>query len=193
MHENQPRTVKRVVLVILATSLALAVPAGADKDVHEMPVTAHDEATPCVQDTAPCLAIETVTGLIEDDDQLALTFENNGTQPHSLLIAPGSSADAENGTPAEAAFVELGTIEPGESVEATVDIPEGTDTLHLFCAEEDHEQRGMHLSRNVHPGGSVAEAENETIGPPGEDRIPMGPSFAFAAFILAGLLARRRG
>lgn len=183
----------RIVLLVVAVTVALSIPSVADEEVHEIPVTANDEASPCVQDTAPCLAIETVTGLIEDDDQLAVTFENNGTQPHSLLIAPGSSADPENGTPAGAAFVNLGPVEPGERAETTVAVPQGTDTLHIFCDEGDHEQRGMHLSRNVHPGGSVAEAENETIGPPGEDRIPMELGLAVLVLAVAAALVRRRG
>lgn len=193
MPAIDPRPATRGLALALLAVLALAGTAGADQDVHEMPITAHGEASSCVQDTSPCLAVETTTGLIEDDDRLDLSFANNGSQPHSLLIAPGSEADPENGTPAKAAFAELGPIDPGETVEVSVEVPGGTDTLHTFCDVGDHEEQGMHLSRNVHPGGSVQKAENETIGPPGDQgRIPLGLTAGIAALGLASVAARRR-
>jgi len=193
MRATPVRIIVAAVVVALVASVAFAGSAVADRDVHGMPVTAHDESSSCVQETAPCFAIGgDATGLIEDDDELALTFTNNGTSSHRLVIAPGAEADPGNGTPTEAAFVELGPIEPGESVEQTVAVPRGTDTLHLFCDVGDHEQQGMHLSRNVYPGDSVQKAENQTIGDPGEDRIPSGPWIALAALGATGLLCRRR-
>lgn len=177
---------KRWLPLLVLVGLLLATPAAlADENVHQRNVTAHDDAGPCVKDTAPCFAIEAAHGLVEDTDRLTITFTNNGTQPHSLLLASAEAADPENGTPTDEAFLTLGPIDPGETVEATTEIPDGIAWIHLFCDVGDHEEQGMHETRNVYPGGSVQEAENQTIGDPPEERIPSSAAATIAA-IAAG-------
>lgn len=182
--------------VLLVGLLIAAAPAVlADEDVHERHVTAHNDAANCVSDAEPCFDVAESQGLIEDDDELVVTFENNGTQPHSLLLARAEDADPENGTPSDDAFLSLGPIEPGETVEATTEIPNGTEWIHLFCDVADHEEQGMHETRNVYPGGSVQEAENQTVGEPGGDQIPSASATAMVALAIGAAVVadRRRG
>jgi len=177
--------------VVLGLVLVSVPSALADKDVHEFRVIAHNDAANCVEDAEPCLEMPFRHGLIEDTDRVRFTFENNGTQSHSLLVAPGEAADPANGTSPEDAFLSLGPIEPGQTAGEAAEVPNGTETLHVFCGVDDHEETGAHLSRNVHPGGSVQEAENETIGDPGQGT-PVPAWTVLAGLALAAIVGYRR-
>jgi hypothetical protein len=184
-----------ILLAVVVLLVAAALSVHADRDVHDVRVVAHADAANCVKETEPCFEIPEHGGLIEEDDRINVTFANNGSQRHALAIAPGEAADPANGTSPEDAFVFLGPIEPGENATAATSIPNGTDSMHLFCTVGDHEEDGMHELRNVFPGGSVQEAENETIGDPGdESQAPLAaaPSLTGLAIAALALGVRRR-
>jgi hypothetical protein len=167
--------------------LACAGLAGAQSS-HAVNVTANDDPEPCVQDTAPCFTVSNWT-LVEERDTLQVTVRNGGTQAHGLAVATGEQAAEEgNATPREAAFLEVDAVGPGATATATASVPDGTDTVHLFCPVDDHEEQGMHLTRNVYPNGSVAEGRQSGPGLGDPDDAPV-PAVAGLVGLVAGALA----
>lgn len=184
-----------IILLVLLLSLAVGVQA---QDTHEVHVLVHDEATDCIADEAPCYEIvDDAWSLVSAGDTLELTFENNASAAHALNIAAGANASDERETNRSQAFAQLGPIEPGQTTEASAQIPPGTDTAYLFCHLGSHEAEGLNLLRNVYPAGSV-EAGREG-GPglrePGESPTPTSATWVLVGLAAAALVAagQRRG
>jgi hypothetical protein len=155
-----------VTLIVAIAGLALAAnPATADRDRFEAQVVAHDDATNCVADEAPCYEIANDGWtLVEVNDTIDVTFENNASQPHALNIAPGSAEEDDANTSTEQAFLRIEPVQPGQTASASATLPAGTDTAYLFCHLDDHEAQGLHLLRNVHEENTVEKAEERGPG-----------------------------
>lgn len=179
----------------LAALIAVVASAGAglaEPTTHEIDVLAHDEPDDCVADQAPCLAIaDAGWSLVSERDELVVNFTNNGTQAHALAIAPGAAAE-DDPQPSEAAFLRLAPVDPGDSTRGRAQIPNGTDTAHLFCLDTDASEPCGNLTRNVYPAGSVEEGRQSGPGLGEPDETPLDPGLGLLGLSLAGLAARRR-
>lgn len=178
-------------LILLAGVLLL--PGALAGETHQIDVIAHEEPADCVDDEGPCLSIPAdAWSLVSEGDELEVTFENNGTQPHGLGLVQGDLADETNGTAPEDAFLLVDAIEPGERIQANATVPNGTDAVHLFCPVGDHEPDGMHLLRNVYPAGSVEEARERGPGLDHPDESPGAGLTGLIVALMAALTARAR-
>jgi hypothetical protein len=177
-----------LVLALAATMAAVGAHAEGNQTVQ---VVAHDDASTCVADRAPCYVIEGDWSLVEAGSELVVSFENNASREHALNLAAGANASDERNTSRADAFAQLGPVDPGQTVEATVEIPLGTDTAYLFCHLGDHEAEGLHLLRNVYPPGSVEQARNRGPGLEDPNESPAPLAGLLAGLAAAALIVRR--
>lgn len=178
-------------LVALAVLVPFAAVGGQAEESEQVRVVAHDDASHCVADRAPCYEIVGDWSLVEAGSQLPVVFENNASSEHALDVAAGANASDDRDTNRSAAFAEIGPVAPGAEKRATIEIPSGTDTAYLFCHVDDHERQGLHLLRNVYPAGSVEEARETGPGLDDPNESSIGLGLALAAVAAAGLAGRR--
>lgn len=178
----------------IALLLSLAGAVQAAEQSREIHIVAHDDASNCVADEAPCYADPGYTWrLVSAGSQLEITFENNASTEHALNLAAGANASDEGDTNRSDAFATLGPIEPGETTTATVEVPLGTDTAYLFCHLGDHEAQGLHLDRNVYPAGAVEKGRQSGPGLDDPNDSPASLAVSLIGLAVAGfLLARTR-
>lgn len=203
---------KYLSVMLIVALVAVPATAAQAEEPETVEIVVHDDSDAC-REQAPCLeVVDNAWSGIYAGDEIHVVFENAASQAHGLAIVPGEAQDEERPTGTEDAFLAIDPIAPGETVEQTVRVPEGTDTAYLFC--EDHEDEGMHLLRNVYPADAKGEEgeyttmdedegasdDEDTEAPAGEDEAeqadeneaPLPLAAGLVGLVLAAGLGRRR-
>lgn len=174
-------------IVLFLTLVLLALPAQAAGEPTTIHVVVHDDPAPCPQDTAPCFEVEGWS-LVSEGDELEIIFENNASHAHTLAIVPWNlSSDEPGDTSTDDAFAELGPIDPGQSQQAVVTVPDGTDAAYLFCHLDDHEEQGLGETQNVYPAGAVEEGQHAGPGLGDPSSVPVDGLWILVPVLLATL------
>lgn len=122
-------------------------------------------------EAARCFEAEDVPEPLRAGTNLTITFENAGSEEHSVYVTTVAQADTDRSrTPASAAVTEIGPIAPNETANATLEVP-SADALYLWCDLDGHEADGMWIEVPV-------ETEPEAANGPeqGADRAPLPPA-----------------
>lgn len=132
------------------------------------------------------------------------TYVNpTGNFPHSLYFADHEDADPNHtDTPAEAAYAQTNTTQGGEAESARFTVPDGADTVYVWCDESQHEAQGMYLHGPdaTHDNGTDDNGTDDDDGTDGTDGgddgflgLPgFGPALAGLAAASAALALRRK-
>lgn len=141
-----------VALVVAVFLVPATAQASQDRPIE---IAAHDDPGECGGSSACLVDVNHSWSSVYAGDEIEITFSNQGQQAYSLAIVPGEEKSKDGDTSPEHAFLDIGDVEPGESITRNATVPEGTETAYLFVDERESE--GMNLTRNVYPADAKGE------------------------------------
>ncbi|MDX1612522.1 MAG: hypothetical protein R3185_09135 [Candidatus Thermoplasmatota archaeon] len=169
-------------LIALLALSTLALPSTFAHDGPSIEVVAipPDE---CPSAKSMCFEFLSQPPTLQPGDQVDIALYNDDETDHTAFVAAKADADPNHqDTDRNAALAFTNQVPPrGTSTENIFTVPEGVDTLYVWCDLGQHEANGMWLEVPV--SGGASEEGNGAPGP--------GALFALAVVGLSALLLGR--